>query len=368
MKKTASVLSVVFSALILLSMPVYALTTSTTPSLPPQKVEGATVDFSLTITDIEGDCIVVETDLDKDGNAPIFDITGLTGYQITLHERDIRICGNLPSALKIPIHGKIPKGIIIQNVQIQGGKVLKLKFFDLSQHVYYRVKDIKDDTVLNSAAETFTIIHPQLEDAKKQIEENIKDSDAKRIAEEYIDLGLFDYVYNDLLPLFSKYDPANISRLQGRINDLESLVSELNQTIQEQEKTIQTENATIQEQENKIKTLENENAQLKNDVSNLNSQITQLKSQLKEKDDKIAKLEKSNKEYQNKAKNMQIVAIVLFVLILIVGFVGYNTGKKTGYNTGFREGKEKGYSQGYRKGKEDGYQQGLDECHGIKIG
>ncbi|WP_456396348.1 hypothetical protein [Thermococcus sp.] len=367
MRKIAIVLSVVLSAIILLSTPAYALTASTSPSLPDQKLEGATVDFSLTITDIKGNCIIIETDLDKDGNTPIFDITGLTGYQLTIHEKDIEICNNLPSSLTLSIHGRIPKGITTQDVQVQGGKILKLKFFDLGQHIYYRVKDVMDGSVLSSDAKTFTIIHPQLEDARKKIEENIKDPDARRIAEQYIDLGLFDYVYNDLLPLFSKYDPENISRLQNRINELEALVAQLNQTIKKQGQIIQEQNATISQQEGKISQLKGENANLKNENSNLKSQIASLNSQISEKDKKISEMDEARMEYAHKAKNMQIAAVVLFILMLVVGFVGYSTGKKAGYSTGFREGKEKGYSQGYRKGKEDGYQQGLDECQGIKI-
>ena len=55
------------------------------------------------------------------------------------------------------------------------------------------------------------------------INNNITDPKAKQIAKEYIDLGLIDFVQNDLLPPFIKYDPKTFEEMSNKIQELENL-------------------------------------------------------------------------------------------------------------------------------------------------
>lgn len=327
--------------------PAKAINTSTEPSLPDSLEEKQIVDFQLTITDIQGDCILIETDLDKDGSTPIFDTTSLTEYQITVKGKSLEICGTFPTKLTVPIHGKIPEGIDRQTLTLPNGQTLYLKFFDTGQKNYYRVKDVKGNNIIDSTSKSFTIVHPQLEEVKKVTEANITDPNAKQIIVEYVELGLIDYVQKDLIPLFVRYDPDRINTLENKVLELENLVKELNTTVVKQKDTI----ASLQRENDKLK---NENSGLKSQVSELQAKVSELESQ-------VSLLTQENESYQGSTRMFKMTTIVLAVLLIGGVFFAHTTGRKSGYKEGHRKGYSEGKREGYERGKQDGYREGYED-------
>lgn len=336
--------------------PVTAVNASTNPPLPDRIEEKEIVDFELVVTDINGNCILIETDLEKDGTQKIFDDANLGGYEITYGQdgKSLKVCGNLPSKLVIPMHGRIPEGIDRKTIMLPTGENLYLKFFDLGQKSYYRVKDMQDSTVIDTTSKSFTIIHSQLEDVLNTINSNITDPDAKKVAEEYINLGLIDYVQRDLIPLFTKYDPDRVSYLEQKVSELESLVKKLN--------------STVISQESKISELEAENSKLKSQISSLNSEISSLKNKNSELENQVSELSEERDSYKGSAKTFQTVSIVLVVLLLAGSFLAYRTGHKSGYKEGYRKGHSEGEKKGYSRGKRDGYEECIRERENLSEG
>ncbi|WP_297509105.1 hypothetical protein [Thermococcus sp.] len=352
MKRRLVAIVVFFVALGLLLSPVSALTTSTNPELPSQIEEKKVVDFTLVITDIHGTKLTIITDLKQDGATPIFDTSNLGNFDVKLQGNKIEISpksGSFPSVVEVHIHGVVPEGITTKVVQTPTNQRLSLKFFDLGEHIYYRVTDGYD-----SESKNFVIIHPQLEKVNSIIENNVTDPKAKAIAKEYIDLGLIDFVENDLLPLFVKYDPQTIENLQNKISELQALVEQLNSTLKEKDKKI----SNLQEQ---VKSLSDENGKLKSENENLNQRVSDLEKKVK---DLQAQLEEANRlkaSAQKSAKNYLIATVVLVILVGVVGFAGYRSGKSTGVREAKSKWYKKGYDEGYRRGEEHGYERCMRE-------
>ncbi|NJE05348.1 hypothetical protein E3E36_04170 [Thermococcus sp. M36] len=345
-KRFLSLILVVFIAGFLIN-PVAAVTSSTDPELPDSIEENKVVDFSLTITDIRGSCVLIETDLEKDGGTPIFDVTDLTGYTLGSDGKSLKICNNLPSKLVIPIHGRIPEGITRKTVLLPTGESLYLKFFDQGQKSYYRVKDLSGNTVIDTTSKSFTIIHPQLEDIMRIIDTNITDPNARGVAKKYISLGLIDYVYGDLIPIFVKYDPGRVANLEQRVSKLQSLTDELNSTIKDQSATLSS--------------LEAENSRLKSQTSDLESKVSELQNENSDLKGQIEALTQERDEYRKSAGTFKTVSILLFVVLLAGSFFAYRTGRQSGYKEGYRKGYDEGKREGYNRGKRDGYEQCMEE-------
>jgi len=328
--------------------PVNALTTTTNPSLPDKVQEKTVVDFILVINDIRGDTLTIITDLKQDGSTPIFDTSNLGDYQISLGGNWIKITPkpghSFPGTLEVHIHGVVPEGITTKVIYTPNNQKLVLKFFDLGEHIYYRVSDGVD-----SESKNFVIIHPQLETVLTAIDSNVTDPNAREIAKRYIDLGLIDFVQNDLLPLFVKYDPQTFEQMQEKIEELESLVAQLNETVTKQKKLIEEKDSTINDLESQVSNLQAENDKLKEEVSTLQTKVKALEAQLNE-------TSRQRDEAKGTAKNFKIATGVLVLLVLVAGVLAYRSGKSSGYKEGFSRGKKKGYEEGYRLGEERGYE------------
>jgi len=350
--KMVAIVAFLVAFSVLLS-PVSALTTTTNPQLPSQIKENTVVDFTLIITDIQGQTITIITDLKQDGSTPIFDTSNLGDYQVTLGGNWIKISPkpgqSFPDTLEIHIHGVVPEGVTTKVVYTPTNQKLVLKFFDLGEHIYYRVSDGVD-----SESKNFVIIHPQLEQVLNIIDNNVTDPKAKQIAKEYIDLGLIDYVQNDLLPLFVKYDPQTIERMNTTIQELESLVAQLNETVAQQMKLLEEKNATIKDLTAQVSALQAENGKLKTQVSTLQEKVKTLEVELNQ-------TAKQRDDAKSAAKNFQIATGVLALLVVVAGFIAYRSGKSSGFKEGFSQGKREGYDEGYRKGEENGYRECEEE-------
>jgi len=358
MRRNLVAIVVFFVALGLVLSPVSALTTSTNPELPSQIEEKKVVDFTLVITDIHGTKLTIITDLKPDGTTPIFDTSNLGNFNVKLEDNKIEISpksGSFPSTVEIHIHGVIPEGITTKVVQTPTNKKLVLKFFDLGEHIYYRVSD-----GYNSESKNFVIIHPQLERVLSIIENNVTDPDAKAIAKEYIDLGLIDFVEKDFLPLFVKYDPKTVESLKHRISELEAQVAQLNETLKEKESRI----ASLTSENDKFK---KENENLKSENENLNQQVSSLKEKVNSLQAQLEEANTAKAKAQKSAKNFQIVTIVLVLLVGIAGFAGYRSGKSAGVREAKSKWYKKGYEEGYRKGEEHGYERGRRECSSMGL-
>jgi uncharacterized coiled-coil protein SlyX len=350
--KRALPLLLILVFLVINGSSVSALTTGTNPPLDPSVPEGSVIDFTLIITDIHGTSLQIITDLEQDGTTPIFDTSNLGQYEVSLRgntlEIKLKTGQSWPNSLEIHIHGKIPQGIQVKTIMTPSNKRLQLKFFDLGEHIYYRVTDGVD-----SESKNFVIIHPQLERVNNIIQNNITDENAKRIAEEYIELGLIDYVENDLIPLFVKYDAQTWQQMSDKINKLEALVSELNQTLKELNQTVKSQEATIQKQRQEISSLSAK-------VTELNQTNAQLKEELEK-----TMTERTN--YKKKSSTMTIVSGVLLIIAIIAGVGGYSSGKKSGYQEGYKRGRSTGREEGWREGYDAGYNAGLEACKNTSI-
>lgn len=342
------------AAFSVLLSPVSALTTTTNPQLPSEIKENSVVDFTLIITDIQGQTLTILTDLKQDGSTPIFDTSNLGDYQITLGGNWIKISPKpgqtFPDTLEIHIHGVVPEGVTTKVIYTPTNQKLVLKFFDLGEHIYYRVSD-----GIDSESKNFVIIHPQLEEVMNIINNNVTDPKAKQIAKEYIDLGLIDFVQNDLLPLFVKYDPQTFEEMSIKIQELENLVAQLNETAAQQQKLLEEKNSTIKDLSAQVSALQAENSKLKTQVSTLEEKVKTLEAQLNQ-------TAKQRDDAKSRAKNFQIATAVLGLLVVIAGAVAYRSGKSSGFKAGFSQGRKRGYDEGYRKGEERGYERCMREC------
>ncbi|WP_048147144.1 hypothetical protein [Pyrococcus abyssi] len=228
-----------------LSAPVSSLVLKTNITLPSKIESGARVDFVLEISDIQGQCIYIETDLDQDKGRDIFNLTGIEYSFIKKGPKgkSILICGNFRGkSLKIPIHGIVPSGVIIQKVSIKARnetKVLVLKSFDTSDHYYYLVKDLstKDGPEIDKDFTPFKIKNPEYDQLINEIN-SLNATDAKQIALKMLDYGLFDIVKNDLMPIFKNYDPTTAKKLSECEKALNLSQKELQETQSKAQKNL----------------------------------------------------------------------------------------------------------------------------------
>jgi len=191
---------------ILLTIPsIYGISTSVSEQLPKSIEKNSVVDFELVITDIQGDNVVIETSLEKDGNNEIITADSSNPMTYENNKKRLIIKGPFSNFLKIKIHGKIPKGIKYRDISLANGKVLKIVEFDKDNHPYYTIKDMKNDETLGTNSETYVITYPELEELDTSLTK-INDEDVKKVADKFTEHGLYVYVKDDMIPLFGKYD------------------------------------------------------------------------------------------------------------------------------------------------------------------
>jgi hypothetical protein len=272
---------------ILLAIPsIYGISTSVSEQLTNSIEKNSVVDFELVITDIQGDKVVIETSLEKDGNNEIITADSSNPMTYENNKKRLIIKGPFSNSLKIKIHGKIPNGVKYRDISLANGKVLKIVEFDKDNHPYYIIKDMKNDETLGTNSETYVITYPELEELDTSLTK-INDENVKKIADKFIEHGLYAYVKDDMIPLFKKY---NFSA----IRDVEAL----------------NENISM---------LKNENKKLKGDA--------------------------------NLWKYISVALFVLLIVGSIGMYkLGERKGSEDGYKKGYKAGNSEGYERGYDDG------------------
>ena len=199
-----------------------ALYVSPKTSLPETQDCENNITVKLDISDISGS-LVIETDLE---NAHIKVYPEPILYNRSNFKAIIK-----PSTDKISVYisGTTPKGYKERKVKVLGDKYLNLVIFDFNRidngtyHIekaYYKIYDESGDTYMKS----FNLRIPFLDKTLQNIKE-INNSSVKNMLYHYIDIGLYHYVSNDLLPIFLNYNYNKINMLESKVYKMENTIT-----------------------------------------------------------------------------------------------------------------------------------------------